>query len=63
MAEIVFTIIPGKNTKIEVNGVTDRSCHEMTAAFERALGTKVNVQEKPEELVDVDQIKNWQYQG
>ena len=60
MAEIVFKIKPGQPTEIEVNGVPDRSCKNMTAAFERALGVTVDVQEKPDELIDVDQIKQWE---
>ena len=60
MKTITFLIRPGKTTKIEVNGVQDKSCHDITAAFERALGTVTSVQEKPDSLVEVDQIKLWQ---
>ena len=60
MKTITFKIVPGEPISIEVDGVTDKSCHDLTAAFERALGTTTSVQEKPDTLVEVDQIKLWQ---
>tara|TARA_Y100000310_G_scaffold118047_2_gene116782 strand:- start:9812 stop:9997 length:186 start_codon:yes stop_codon:yes gene_type:complete len=60
MKTITFRIRPGKPTIIEVDGVADKSCHDITAGFERALGTVTSVQEKPDTLVNVDQIKLYQ---
>jgi len=55
--EITFRIDKAGNTHIDVQGVEDASCEEITRAFEEALGTKVEVQRKPEYYVELDGIK------
>lgn len=46
--EITFKIHPGGRVEIEVDGVEDASCEQITKAFEEALGIKVDTQFKPE---------------
>lgn len=56
MARIVFEIDEEGNVVVEVSGVRDSSCRNITAAVERALGVKVRSRSKPQEFVELDQI-------
>jgi hypothetical protein len=47
-ATIKFRIDKNGDVHIDVDGVHDMSCAELTKKFEERLGTKVDVQIKPE---------------
>lgn len=55
-AEIEVRIKNGK-ISIEVMGVSDGTCADITRALESALGTVEEVQRKPEYYVELDGIK------
>jgi hypothetical protein len=55
MGEIIIKIKDGK-THIEVTGVEDASCADITAALEQALGEVEDVQRKPEYYTVLDDL-------
>ena len=60
-ATIEIFIKDGK-INIEVSGVSDASCADITAALEKELGEVENVQHKPEYYVELDDIQNYAYE-
>lgn len=54
MAAIVELIIKDGKVSIEVSGVNDASCAEITRALEEALGMVESVQQKPEYFVALE---------
>jgi len=61
-AEIEVRIKKGK-IAIEVSGVDDASCADITRALEQDLGEVEEVQRKPEYYVELDGIENYQFEG
>jgi hypothetical protein len=61
MAEIIVKIKKGKAT-FEVNGVQGQGCEQLTAALEEALGTKEDIQRKPEYYVELDEMHQKLYE-
>lgn len=52
--EIIFKFLKGGKTSVEVNGVCNEDCKELTAPFEEALGEVDDVQLKPEYYEEVE---------
>jgi hypothetical protein len=46
MQKITVTIDADANVRVEVNGVTGKACHALTADLERALGKVREVENK-----------------
>ncbi len=57
MATISFRIAKDASVNLEVSGTTGANCEQITRAFEDALGTKVDSQQKPEYFVQLDGIE------
>jgi len=55
MAKIEFTIKNGE-VFIEIFGVEDASCEDITKVFQEELGAVVEHHEKQQEWVELDQI-------
>ena len=60
-AEIEIFIKDGK-INIEVSGVEDATCTQITQALERALGEVENIQHKPQFYNELDGIENYAYE-
>lgn len=61
---IQFRIDAKGDVHMDVEGVEDASCEQLTAAFEAELGGDiVEVQRKPEYYVELDGVENHQYEG
>lgn len=56
MAVIEVKIKDGK-IAIEVSGVEDASCAELTKTLQEQLGTTTDVQEKPEYFVELEDMQ------
>ena len=61
MAEIIIKIKKGK-VSFEVNGAQGQSCEALTAALEKAIGAKEDVQRKPEYYVELDELTQKLYE-
>jgi hypothetical protein len=48
---------------LEVDGIEGQSCHDISRHFEEALGTCVDVEEKPEYYAEIDQQIQRLYRG
>jgi hypothetical protein len=57
MALITFKIDKQNKVHIDVSGVEDASCEDITRAFEEALGVKTDIQRKPNYYVELDTLK------
>jgi hypothetical protein len=57
MATIQFRVDKQGQVHIDVSGVHDASCADITRAFEEALGIKVDVQQKPEFFIELEGTK------
>ncbi len=57
MAQIQFRISKSGDVNLEVSGTSGINCEQLTRAFEDALGTKVDSQQKPEYFVQLDGIE------
>ena len=55
--QIKFRVSKDGEVHIEVDGVEGILCEEMTKKFEEALGVKVDVQQKPDYYVCLDDIE------
>lgn len=62
-ARIKFRVDAQGQVHIDVDGVEGQSCAELTAAFEKALGIKVEVQEKPEYFCELEGHEAHIYEG
>lgn len=61
---ILFRIDRNGDVHMDVQGVEDASCAQLTAAFEEALGGEIaDIQHKPEYYVELDGVENRQYEG
>lgn len=54
--EILIRIDKNGEVHLDVEGVNDASCEQLTQAFEKELGTVEDVQHKPEFYVELDDI-------
>lgn len=61
-AEIEVRIKNGK-VSIEVSGVDDASCADITRALEQDLGEVEDIQRKPEYYVELDHMEEHIYEG
>lgn len=59
MGATVKITITRTGPMVEVEGVADNSCHELTAGFIESLGTPEEVEEKP--MLDVETVPNELY--
>lgn len=60
-ATITIKIKDGK-INLEVSGVDDASCADLTRELENQLGLVEDIQRKPEYFVELDGIENYQYE-
>lgn len=63
MSEIQFKVDKKGNVSLEVKGVTDMSCEELTREFEEALGVKTKIDYKEGDFVVLDGIANYVSEG
>lgn len=56
-AEITFKINKDGEVEIEVFGIQDASCEDITRCFEEALGTKVEINRKEQPYFELDGIE------
>ena len=56
-------VIKDGKINIEVDGIEDASCAQLTQALERALGTVEEVTHKPEYYVCLDEMELQAYEG
>lgn len=61
MKTIEFRISKDGKVAIDVSGVDDATCAEITKAYEIALGTVENVSRKPEYYVELEPTKQYVY--
>lgn len=58
MKAIIITVDPAGNTKIETAGFKGKACKDVTAVFEKGMGTVTKTTNKPEMYqVDSNQQK------
>ncbi len=62
MATIEVRIKEGK-TSIEVSGVEDASCVDLTRILQEALGTVENLQTKPEYFIEMEDMSISVHEG
>lgn len=55
MVKVKALIRKDGTVSLEVDGASGIACKDLTAALERALGTTMEVQEKPEMYVELDE--------
>lgn len=61
--QIHFRIDKDGNVHMDVEGVQDASCEQLTRAFEDALGGDIDeVQRKPEYYVELDHMEQHLYE-
>jgi len=63
MAEISFRIDKKGNVHIDVAGVADASCEDITRAFVDGLGVEEEVQRKPLEYHELDGLQVFETDG
>ena len=54
MRQIEIIVKPGGKVDIDVMGVEDATCHELTADLIAELGVEISVEDKPQEYSELD---------
>lgn len=55
MPQVIVTVDPAGEVKVEAQGITGSGCQQLTSAIERALGETTADVKKPEYLCTQDQ--------